>query len=408
MRKKLFYSSPNKAIKFIYSNEVALTIYHIANTLFMLEKSIKSEEVKKTVSIDFFMDLTNEEINKISELLNNLVLDILCEDIRFVFCRKQIKKKKKLPEFKPYETLCLFSGGVDSTLGIIESKKKYSDILGVYVSHGDSGKITKKVDEINRDILVPLKIDMIKLMAPKMGKGYAQVRGFLYVLYASIISIFTNSKRIIISECGSTMYQPKFAPFDTITYTTHPLVLTTAKSIIETIFHKEIEIITPFEDFTKTEMMKLMCDDSILAKTHSCITGRWGINCGRCYACMARMIASINLGLKLNYFRENVFLIKDDDMLNSFVNFCFNFELNRNEIDYWSLQTILKKGKEDLFLRSSRDVFLALQKLKDSKRLDINYEFILDFYIQRKGDVLKEREKELAINKTPDFNKLVS
>lgn len=384
MRKKLFYSSSNKDIRFIYSNEIALTLYHIANTIFMLEKSIKAGEIKKTVSIDFFMDLSDEKIKKLSELLNELVLDVLCEDIKFVFCRKQIKKIKKLPEFKQYETICLFSGGVDSTLGIIESKKKYSEVLGLYVSHGDSGKITKKVNEITKDILNPLKIDVLKLIAPSMGMGYAQVRGFLYILYAGIVSIFTQSKRIIISECGATMYQPKFAPFDTITYTTHPLVLKHAKIIIETILDKEIEIVTPFEDFTKTEMIKLMCDDTILSKTHSCITGRWGINCGKCYACMARMIASINLDLRLDYFKNNVFLIKDDDMLNSFINFCFNFELNREEVDYWSLQTILRNGKEDLFLRSCRDVFLALQKLKENRKLDINYEFILDFYIQKK------------------------
>ena len=407
MRKKLFYSSRDNSVNFIYSDARALTIYHIANTLFMLEKSIKEGSSKKIVSIDFFMDFTDSEIKKLSEILNNLVLDVLCEDVKFIFCKKKFKKKKKVFEFKNCEAICLFSGGVDSTLGMIESKKEFPQVLGLYISHGDLGKITKKVLEIRDQVLKPSGLEMVKVMAPKMGQGYSQVRGFLYLLYAGIVSIFTRSNKIIISECGTTMYQPKFAPLDTITYTTHPLVLKSSKEIIEIILGRKIEVITPFEDFTKTEMVRLITNDNILSKTHSCITGRWGINCGRCYACISRMIASINLNLKLDYFRSNAFLVKDDNVLNSFVNFCFNFELNRSEIDYWSLYTITKNRKEDLFLRSGRDVFLALKKLKDEGGLDINYEFILDFYTRNKKEVLNKREKELSSPKKPDFNKLV-
>lgn len=153
MRKKIFYGSPNKRMDFIWSNEVAATFYTIANSLFMLEKKIKEGTFQNTVTIDYFLNLSDEKIKYISNLLNNLVLDVLCEDVKFKLIKKDLKKKTTLPDFKKNETLCLFSGGIDSTLGILECKKHYGSVLGLYVAHRDLGKITNKVGKIVKNIL---------------------------------------------------------------------------------------------------------------------------------------------------------------------------------------------------------------------------------------------------------------
>ena len=301
----LFKGSSNKLMRFINSDAKALTLYHIANSVFILESLIKhNKPFPKKVSINYFCELTNREIERLSYLLNTIINEVLLENIEFKFVKSEFKKKKLKLTFDKLDTLCLYSGGVDSTIGIIKTKEKYNDILGVYVSHKDTGRITSIVRKLCDNLLKPKDIQVRKLIAPGMGKEYSQTRGFLYVLYAGIISIFTTSNRLIISECGATMYQPKFSPLDTVTYTTNPYVLMTAKSIIQIILKKEFEIITPFEDFTKTELMSLLQDDTILSQTHSCITGRWGINCGKCYACITRMIGSINLDLGINYFKN--------------------------------------------------------------------------------------------------------
>lgn len=404
----LFYGSPDRSMKFVLDSPEANSLYYIANSLFELEKIIKKGgTLPEEIIIPYFFNLSKEEVLEIESILNKLLLDVLCKDVRFKLTAGKMKKTRLKFDFEKCDTLCLFSGGVDSTLGILKSKEKYGNVTGLYVSHSGSGKITHKVEKIRRNILHGKNIEIKKMIAPSMGTGYSQLRGFLYITYAMILSFFCDSKRIIVSECGSTMYQPKFAPMDTITYTTNPYVLGFAKRIGEIFLKKEIDIVTPFENFTKTEMMNLIRDDSILSMTHSCITGRWDRNCGKCYACIARMIGSANLGLSLDYFRNNCF-DEGNDMLDSFLNFCIDYMTFEENVDYWSLVNIKKFGKEDLFRRTSLDVFLALKKLDDSNSLDFHYKTILEQYAKRFKLELIVREKELTSKeKSPDFDKNV-
>jgi len=404
---EVFYGSPDRFMKSVHLSPVSNTLYSIANSLFMLEKIIKSrEDIPEVIEIPYFMDLTEIEIEKICSLMKKAILDVLCEDVDFKFIRKKRKKIRIKFDFKNYNTICLFSGGIDSTLGILTSNKKYDSLAGLYVAHGDLGRITKKVSELNESLLKPNKIDLYKMVAPPMGKGYSQLRGFLYSLYAMILGFFCNSDKIIISECGSTMYQPRFAPMDTITYTTNPYVLAIAKEIGKIILKREIILVTPFEDFTKTEMMQLIKDDTILSRTHSCISSRWGINCGRCYACIARMIGSVNLSLDLSYFKYNLFQ-EENHMMDSFLNFCFDYSLFEEGIDYWSLENIKHFSKEDLFNRTCLDVFLAIKKLSDANRLDMHYKIILDEYLKFNKEKLSEREEQIRNLKSPNFDSCV-
>jgi len=409
MAKRLFYGSPNRIMQFIESDLKAASIYEIANTIFMLEKRVKDgKPIPKEVILNTYISLTKAETDRISLLLNILVSDVLLENIKFTINFKKIEKKTLKRNFKQCQTICLFSGGVDSTIGILNAKEKYNNIIGLYVAHQDTGKINSKVEKLKKEILDPSKIPFEKLIAPKMGTGYSQTRGFLYLLYAGLISQFTESKRIIISECGATMYQPKFAPFDTITYTTNPYVLQIAKTILQIIIKRELEIITPFEDFTKTEFMTLMPKDSILSKTHSCITGRWDQNCGVCYACITRMIGSVNLNLSLNYFRANVFQKRDNENLNSLLNFCINYLFNKESLDFWSFRSIENFGKTGLFIRVCEDTFLAMYKLFKKNKMHVHYEFILEDYLNQVGEKrLQLRDKELSKKKEPNYKKHV-
>src|SRR3989344_3725650 len=129
--KRLFYGSPNEIMEFIYSDEKAASIYEIANSIFMLEKIIKkNKKIPKQVLIYIYFNLNDIEIKKITKLLNILISDILLEDIFFIIKNKDFKKRKIDRKFKGCKTICLFSGGVDSTIGIIKSKQKYEDVIG--------------------------------------------------------------------------------------------------------------------------------------------------------------------------------------------------------------------------------------------------------------------------------------
>ncbi len=401
--KRIFYASPNESMDFIWFDNKSSSLYSIANSIFMLENIVKSDKkIPRNVLIDIYVDLNEESIKKIEQLLNILILDVLCEDVAFKLNKKELKKQKlKIRKFSKENTLCLFSGGVDSVTGILKSKETFGSVIGLFINHQDTGKIAYIVSNIERNLLKPKNIPLEKFIAPKMGRGYSQTRGFLYLVYGGILSHFTNAERIIISECGATMYQPKFSPFDTITYTTNPYVLQIAKTVIELILSRSIDVITPFEDFTKTEMMMILSDDNILSKTHSCITSRWGQNCGRCYACLTRMIGSANLGLSLKYFMKNAFEEPDNENLNALINFCYNFLHNRKEIDYWSFNTIQHFNKIELFERLCDDVFRALYSMKAKEILHPNYEFALDEYLKQNPSRINNQPqiKSLAFEK---------
>jgi len=409
MENDIFYGSPNKLMRFMSKDKIIASIYHIANTIFMLEKRIKkNEKIPNPIHIEIYVKISKEDKIKISHMLKNLVLDVLYHDSDFILEEKELKIKKPFENNSvKLSTICLYSGGIDSTTGILLSKKIFPDVRGAFVAHQDMTRTTELIKKIEKTILFKNRIAVEKYLAPAMGLGYSQTRGFLYLLYGGISAYLHSADRIIISECGATMYQPKFSPLDTITYTTHPSVLRTAKKIIDIILNREIQVITPFENLTKTEVMQICPDKAILANTHSCITSRWAKNCGKCYACLTRMIGSINIGESLDYFRNNVFMTPNNENLSAFLRFCYDYMNNPDEIDYWSLTTIKHYHKEDLFRRVCLDAFLALRKLRRINRLDFSYWQILEDFEKMKAPELDERMKELKNTPSPNFDKKV-
>jgi 7-cyano-7-deazaguanine synthase in queuosine biosynthesis len=404
MASRLFLDS--NRMQFVWKDKKTATLYSIANSIYILENKIKNgENFPKQVIIDIYVNLSPDLIQNIERMLNILVQDVLCEDIKFILNKKNLPKVKDDTKFIECETICLFSGGVDSSIGILETLKKYKKVRGLYVAHRYTGRIDAKVENLNKLLLKPKSIFLEKFIAPEWRLSYSQTRGFLYLLYAGILSLFCNSKRILVTECGQTTYQPKFAPLDTITYTTHPYVLQIGKSIINIILERDIKVITPFEDFTKSELIKVNHDDSILSITHSCIMGMWENNCGKCYACITRMIGSINNCLSLSYFRNNAFLMPDNEDLNSLLNFCFNFIYHKEDLDFWSFRSIEHFGKTNLFERVADEVFLALSNLRKSGLLHPNYELLLDEYNNLDSLRIKKRALDLKTLKNPDFDK---
>ncbi|MBU4348073.1 7-cyano-7-deazaguanine synthase [Patescibacteria group bacterium] len=409
MKKNIFYGSPNKLMKFMLRENTIASIYHIANTIFMLEKKIKNnEKIPNPIKINLYVKISEKEKEKICKLLNNLILDVLYHNSNFVLEEKELKVTKPFENKEVKSSvICLFSGGIDSTTGILLSKNIFPDVVGAFIAHQDMTRTTELIKKINKNILSKKEIMLKKYLAPAMGLGYSQTRGFLYLLYGGISAHLHSANKIIISECGATMYQPKFSPLDTITYTTHPTVLQTAKKIIEIILKKNIQVITPFENLTKTEVMQITPQEDLFSNTHSCITSRWGKNCGKCYACLTRMIGSVNINGELDYFKENIFEMPNNENLSAFLRFCYDYILNQDEVDYWSLRTIKYYHKEDLFKRVCFDAFLALRKLKSMNCLDSSYEQILNDFEEKKSSELDIRLKELKKISIPNFNKKV-
>jgi 7-cyano-7-deazaguanine synthase in queuosine biosynthesis len=310
-------------------------------------------------------------------------------------------------KFNNYENICLFSGGIDSLSGIIESKKQLKNVCGIFIAHSDQAGTIKVVNNLMRSFLSPNGIDIKKIYAPPMKMmGYSQMRGFLYILSSSIYANIFQSKNIVVSECGPTMYQPKFGPFDSITLTSNPILIEKTKNIIETLLNREIKIILPFEDMTKAEVLMLMPKE-LMKDTFSCISQRFRIHDGVCYGCIIRRLAGIITGHNDAIYKYDVFGNGTSHVENLLSLLRFSYDMLFDISDTLPFAEYIEEyNKLDLFKRFAIDNLLALNILIES-RYNFN-KYVKNFLKNNEfpnNNFFEKRRKDILSNKLkPNFN----
>ena len=376
-------------------------LLRIAYTLFDAEKKIKKNEDVNKISI-YLSEETYERIDipKLRNILKELLLLILLENIEL-----QIKviddfqgRVRKDVSFPKEEAIVLFSAGVDSYSGIKVAERYYKKLLGLFVAHSDQPRIINIVKKIRPSIETEIRT----IYAPGMGSlGYLQLRGFLYVLAAGAYCNICESKNIIVTECGPTMYQPLFSPYDSITYTTHPYVLKAAKEVLNILLYHEVNIIIPFEDLTKAEVIS---NSGIkdFSGTHSCVSQRFGDHDGSCFGCVIKRLACFVSDVKDVSYRNDIF--DDSRYYDNLVNLlAFSNDLlnNLDGMPYFKTDKIYEFNKEDLFQRHALDN-LAGFMLGANKKHKLFKRYITDV------EELTDRISKVQANiKQPDLKKMV-
>ena len=376
-------------------------ILGIAYTLFDAEKRIKQGEKIDKLNIYISSD-TYERIDniKLKNLLRELILLILLEDIKIKILpiddfRGRVKKEIGFPK---KEAVILFSAGVDSYAGVKIAEKIYPQLIGLFVAHNDQPRIINIVDNIRHSITTEIRT----LYAPGMGsQGYSQLRGFLYVLSAGAYCNLCQADNILVTECGPTMYQPMFSPYDSITYTTHPYVLRAAKEVLDILLPKKVNLIIPFEDLTKAEVIT---NSGIMdfSRTHSCVSQRFGNHDGSCFGCVIKRIACLVSGVKDVSYKKDIF---DDkvyfDNLAHLLAFSCDLLNNFEGMPNFETEKILEFGKEDLFHRFALDN-LAGFMIGTNKKHQLFKRYVKD------PDELEVRLSHVRTDsKQPDFKKMV-
>jgi 7-cyano-7-deazaguanine synthase in queuosine biosynthesis len=389
----------------------------IGYTIFSLDKRLRNgyviNKLKIPVSLRTFLKVDTKELSKeIEELISYvLVRNIDVELVSSSHSKRKYRKEVKT-DFKKYENICLFSGGVDSTSGIIESKKSLKNICGVFVAHSDQKGTIRTVNNLANNFLKPNDIGLYRIFAPPIGiGGYAQLRGFLYIFLSSIYAKIFNAKNIVVTECGPTMYQPQFGSFDSTTMTTNPFVMEKTKNIIQILLKREINVITPFENMTKAEVLMHM-PKQVMKDTYSCVSQMFRIHDGSCYGCIIRRLASIITGHEDAPYRFDV--LKDNgshsESLLSLLRFSNDVIFDFENMPSFSKQNIEGHDKKELFTRFALDNFLALQKYSE-KGLKLNpmvNNFFKDSIKDFDKDVLEKRNDDIEKMKNkPDFRKVV-
>lgn len=376
-------------------------ILRIASSLFDAEKRLKKNGAIGSIPI-LLSKQTFSRINvaKLKQVLEELFLLIMLEDVSVeIKDTYDIKGRVwKRVAFPKKEAIALFSAGVDSYSGVKIAENQYKDLMGLFVAHNDQPRIIGIVENMKP----LLNTEVRTLYAPGMGlMGYSQLRGFLYILFAGAYANLCKADKILVTECGPTMYQPLFSPYDSITYTTHPYVLKAAKDVLDLLLDFKPKIIIPFEDLTKAEVIS---NSGIkdFSTTHSCISQRFGAHDGTCFGCVIKKLACLVSGVKDVKYNKNVFdadanqdnllnlLVYSDDLINNYEN-----------MPSFQKEKIEEFGKKDLFQRYALDNLAGLMLGVDKKHP------LYKRFISRE-DILNEKISQVKENrKKPDFNKCV-
>ena len=393
-------------------------IFNIASTFFELEKIVLLGEKINSVTIPI-TETTYNKINleKAILILENLSVFTLEKNVEFKFEPFPFYQSTlgKLPE--EYDAICLFSGGADSFAGILEATKIYNRVLGLYIHHKSSNRLLGTVKKIKKQLREEEHINIESIQVNSQVKeGYSQTRGLLYLICGGIYAKMYNSSTLVLSECGVTIYQPSFGELDKTTFTSHPVIQQASKDLLKLFLQIDIELLTPFENNTKSEMFALSEKKELLKITHSCISSRYGKNDGVCYGCLIRRIGFIVANVEDCKYMNDIFSLKKKETLNGYPNtetsnrindflelmkFSLDILVDYDNMEYSKRKKIDTFGKYDLFRRFSLDTFAALYIIIEEKNTNVNARIKKKYF-----DSMHYIDKKLIINRISEVRKL--
>lgn len=303
---------------------------------------------------------------QIVQTLLEKTLHFLTGDIwKLVFRKSDYKlikneKARKRKNFLDHDSVCLFSGGLDSAIGAIELMEK--NLKPVLVSHSynkDQEKQNNVYELLSCNFGLSSSQFQISAnpvnIAQRASDDQMRSRSFNFIAFGSIVAdILSNSYqngnliKLYIPENGLISINPPLTPRRIgalSTRTTHPFFIRNINEIFNIVGLK-IELTNPYQYKTKGEMM-LKCKNKqalteIMNFTVSC--GKWkrqNKQCGRCLPCLIRR-ASFNKA-KLKDETENGYQAED-------------------------LKIVIKddKHRDDLM-----SLIMAIRKIKESKNANL-------------------------------------
>lgn len=301
-------------------SETAMDLLVIASTMYAADTRIERESFAEdnwTRQIDLYIPVSNSELWNAQKGLLEQIFRFLTGDIWTVYFRNRTNPNMKLcPTSKlaryrmAYETdtVCLFSGGMDSFIGAINLLE--SGITPLLVGHSksaDVGPYQKQCanalkaaysntppDRIYAYIKIP-KTDLFD-SEDHTERG----RSFMFLSLGAICcSAFSGSERkLYVPENGMISLNIPLTPLrigSHSTRTTHPHYLKMMQALFNGL-QLGVTIINPFQFMTKGEMLRDCANQALVLNTEtmSCShpSGRYeGMgngHCGRCVPCIIR------------------------------------------------------------------------------------------------------------------------
>ncbi len=207
--------------------------------------------------------------------------------------------QEKLSEELDLSEASLFSGGVDSTVGMLLLKR---DNIKVVLSHTKTGTVpygrARTVIEKSGTGLEFVVSDAT-IRRPESwklsGDPVIHSRGLLFLTNAMLVAHSLGLPKVILPENGPFVLNVETTTADKSTRTTHPLLVESLSRAFKKISGHEIQVEVPFAHWTKAEIMSADALEPILGYTHSCFYTQGiekGNMCGSCYSCNVRNLSA--------------------------------------------------------------------------------------------------------------------
>lgn len=221
--------------------------------------------------------------------------------------RKDFVTKFSLPKKNRYEGILSFSGGIDSTAGLLNSFDKGQHIKPLWISFGqrnDSAEL-----DVVRKILAKLKINPlvvrmdIKKQILKGWKDWDYIipgRNFLFVCLANAILRHSNKKGGFIYLCVHKDEMKHRRNTDKSRY-----FFKKTSEFFSLDSGKEIVVTTPFANLSKTEILSYWRKNWLKKykiSPHETTTCYYGRGCGKCEVCLKRTISLLASGFDADPF----------------------------------------------------------------------------------------------------------
>lgn len=317
------YFWENRDLNQLNYSESVIDLYRLAASIYIVDKSISRDESydrwSRYLSLIFPVhDINKWESSKVRliELLNFLTGDHW--DIEFIQKevnspppdQKLVKKSKSIQA----ESVNLFSGGLDSFIGSLDTLAKSTSVA--LVSHSTSAKSIQQVlvEQLNTHF-PKSEINLIQfpLQPTNSKEDTTRSRSFLFLTLGTAVASGVGKQTFFVPENGLISLNVPLTPLrlgSLSTKTTHPNTLKLFNELLINI-GIDVAVFNPYQFKTKGEMISDSADFEFLKSTFhltmSCAhpaAARFDSrppnqNCGYCLPCLIRRASLYRNGLDI-------------------------------------------------------------------------------------------------------------
>lgn len=346
------FSNDTKSIAFDFFFISAL-IYGIDNLLERYQYSIDgwARDIEVCLPVNNTQSWTNNKIiiNALATFLTGDYWDISFEDLgaQILFTDKARRWKSKVPDYNlsEYSFASLFSGGLDSLVGVIDGLSSLEDnTKGLLLSHFDSSSPGPNSDQVriekyfrkNKELKNNYSwIQSVVALSNKDNNNYDlqkeasfRSRSLLFIGIAMFcVETLPNCNVLTIPENGTISLNYPLTPSRTSTLstrTTHPFYLEKLQELICALGLTTI-LQNPYKNATKGELVEDCIKSKILADTYqlSVSCGKRGrkmhwdtkegtSHCGICMPCIYRRAALHKIKLDDQLYGIDIFTTQNE------------------------------------------------------------------------------------------------